>query len=331
MTAARRVMRRRPPSSSGLAASCAVLGMVAGLLLPCGVRASEDPGEPALPPELSAAGSDPAIEALWIEGLEFERREELLASSRRYEAIAQALPESPFIRWRISRNYWRYAECLARDEKSERIRHFEIADEWATRSLELDPNCGECTLWKLASMGRLATSAGVFEAIHLAATIANLIERGIELNPTHSDGGANVTLANLYYAGAAFYRIVPDHFWARWVIGVQGDKRRSLEYIRKALSISDPRVDYQVELGAVLLCMGYQLGEPQRIEEGHRALRDAMDIPHFKATDRIDIEHARVLMAEPHRACSYSRDGWLEAGEQRPRRVAATSRRQGLR
>ena len=244
--------------------------------------------------------------------------------------IAQALPRSPFIRWRISRNYWRYAERLTPTEKRERIHHFEIAHDWATRSLELDPNCGECTLWKLASMGRLATTAGVFEAMHLASSIAAMIERGIALKPAHSDGRANVTLANLYYAGAAFYRIVPDHFWARWVIGVQGDKRRSLEYIRKALSISDPRVDYQVELGAVLLCMGHQRGEPQRIEEGRKALRDAMDIPYFQGTDPMDIEHARALMAEPHRACSYSRDGWLEAAAKRPRRVAATGRRQGL-
>jgi len=309
---------------------CAALGVIAGLLIPCDVPANENPGEPTLPPELTAAGPPPVVEALWIEGLQFERREDLLASSQRYEVIAQALPESPFIHWRISRNYWRYAERLAPTEKRERIHHFEIADDWATRSLELDPDCGECTLWKLASMGRLATTAGVFEAIHLAATIANLIERGIALNPTHSDGRANVTLANLYYAGAAFYRIVPDHFWARWVIGVQGDKRRSLEYIRKALSISDPRVDYQVELGAVLLCMGHQLGEPQRIEEGRRALRGAMDIPHFQGTDPMDIENARALMAEPHRACSYSRDGWLEAGAKQSRRVAATGRRQGL-
>jgi len=305
--------------------------MAAALFVPCGVPANENPSEPTLPPELTAADPDPVVEALWIEGLEFERREDLLASSRRYEAIAQALPRSPFIRWRISRNYWRYAERLTPTEKRERIHHFEIAHDWATRSLELDPNCGECTLWKLASMGRLATTAGVLEAMHLASTIADMIDRGIALNPAHSDGRANVTLANLYYAGAAFYRIVPDHFWARWVIGVQGDKRRSLEYIRKALEISDPRVDYQVELGAVLLCIGHELRDSQRIAEGRRALRDAMDIPHFQGTDRIDIEHARVLMAEPQRACSYSRDGWLEVSANRPLRAAPTGESQRLR
>jgi hypothetical protein len=115
------------------------------------------------------------------------------------------------------------------------------------------------------------------------------------------------------------------------VIGVQGDKQRSLEYIHKALEISEPRVDYQVELGAVLLCMGHELRDPQRIEEGRRALRDAMGIPHFQVTDSIDIEHARVLMSEPQRACSYSRDGWLEVSANRPLRAAPTGEGQRLR
>jgi hypothetical protein len=305
--------------------------MVSVLLLPCGVPANEDPSESTLPPELGAAQADPVVETLWIEGLEFERREDLLASSRRYEAIAQALPESPFIRWRISRNYWRYAERLTPSEKRERIQHFELSDDWATRSLELDPDCGECILWKLASMGRLATSAGVLEAMHLASTIGDMIERGIALNPAHHDGRANVTLANLYYAGAAFYRIVPDQFWAEWVIGVRGDKRRSLEYIRKAVAISEPRVDYQVELGAVLLCLGHELRDPQRIEEGRWALQTAMDIPYFQGTDPIDVEHARALMAEPQSACSYSRDGWIEASANRMPRAASTGGSQGLR
>jgi hypothetical protein len=111
--------------------------------------------------------------------------------------------------------------------------------------------CGECVLWKLAAMGRLATTGGVMHSMGTAAPIADMIDRGIELEPTHDDGRTNVSLANLYYAGAAFYRIVPDRFWMNWVVGVRGDKERSLEYIQKALEISEPRVDYQVEFGAI--------------------------------------------------------------------------------
>lgn len=255
------------------------------------------------------------IDRLWAEGEDFERREALLESAQIYERIAAAVPDSPFVRWRISRDYWRYADRLSPDDKEGRMHYFELAGDWADRALELDVECGECVLWKIAAMGRLATTGGVMRSMGMAAPIADMIERGIELEPTHDDGRTNVSLANLYYAGAAFYRIVPDWFWMNWAFGVRGDKERSLEYIRKALEISEPRVDYQVEFGAVLLCIGHNEHDPKRIEEGRTALRKAMSIPYFQSTDARDIENARILIDEPQRACGYSRDGWIDLSE----------------
>src|SRR5512134_2953375 len=74
-----------------------------------------------LPADMARAADDPTLRALWTEGLEFERRESLLESTRCYETLAEALPGSAFIRWRIARNYWRYAERLASDDKAGRL------------------------------------------------------------------------------------------------------------------------------------------------------------------------------------------------------------------
>ena len=270
-------------------------------------------------PLFAAQGSfanheDPVLRALWAEGLELERREELLESTRRYEAIAEAVPSSVFIRWRIARNYWRYGERLPMDNKRGRLESFGAAKEWAERSLELDEECGECVLWQLAAMGRLATTGGVIKAARSASRIARLIERGIALRPTHVDNERNATLANLYYAGSAFYRVVPDWLWLRWVIGVRGDNHRALDYIQKAIAISSARVDYQVELGAVLLCIGTDDRDEARIEQGRAVLRRAMEIEDFQSTDSFDREHARIMIEEPKRACGYSRDGWIDLG-----------------
>jgi tetratricopeptide (TPR) repeat protein len=270
----------------------------------------------ALPPLVAHASfadhDDPALRELWAEGLEFERREELAESTRRYEAIAEAVPDSAFIRWRIARNYWRQGERLPMDDKRGRLATFGAAKEWADRSLALDQECGECVLWKMAAMGRLATTGGVIRAASSASRIARLIERGIALRPTHADNERNVTLANLYYAGSAFYRVVPDWIWLRWVIGVRGDNHRALDYIRKAIEICDVRVDYQVELGAVLLCIGTDEDDEARIEEGRAVLRRAMQIEEFQSTDYFDREHARIMIEEPERACGYSRDSWID-------------------
>jgi hypothetical protein len=134
-------------------------------------------------PAFAAQGSfadheDPVLRALWAEGLELERREELLESTRCYEAIAEAVPSSVFIRWRIARNCWRYGERLPMDDKRGRLEAFGAATKWAERSLELDEECGECVLWKLAAMGRLATTGSVIKAAHSASRIARLIDLG---------------------------------------------------------------------------------------------------------------------------------------------------------
>jgi tetratricopeptide (TPR) repeat protein len=256
--------------------------------------------------------TEPDLATTWDEGLALERRELLLESAARYESLATRLPDSAFLRWRIARNYWRFGERLPTHDKVSRMGYFELAEAWADESLRLQPECGECVLWKLAAKGRQATTGSRVKAAGLASEIGALIERGIALRPAHRDNESNATLANLYYAGAAFYRILPDWFWLKWMIGIRGDKRRSLAYIEKALEITGSRVDYQVELGAVLLCLGHSEKDSGRIEEGRGVLRHAMGVDHFQSTDAIDVEHAHILIEEPEKACGYSRDGWID-------------------
>jgi hypothetical protein len=277
--------------------------------------------------QLPAEHPDPALRELWAEGLALERREELIESSRRYERLAERLPASAFVRWRLARNYWRHGERLPVEARRDRLLWFEQAERWASAALVLDARCGECVLWKLASLGRIATTAGVWQAAGMASRIAELIDLGLELRPTHVDNPDNVELANLYYAGAAFYRVVPDWWWLTLAIGVRGDNHRALDYIQKAIAISGSRLDYRVELGAVLLCIGSDEEDPARVEEGRRVLAQAMALPDFQSTDRFDREHARVLATEPERACGYSRDGWIDLEEAaRKRREASLPR-----
>lgn len=262
-----------------------------------------------------AQHEDVRIRNLWVEGEKLERRDELLESSRRYEQIAEVLPASAFVRWRLSRNYWRYGEQLPPDDKRQRLHFFGLATKRASEAIGVDPRCGECFFWKAAALGRLATTRGVVKAAGSASTIAELLEKGIELRPTHSDGPQNYTLGNLYYAASAFYRVVPDWWWLSLVIGVRGDNHRALGYIRRAIEISSERLDYQVELGAVLLCIGYQEGKAAQVAEGRDVLARAVALESFQSTDDIDRGHADILMADASKGCGYSRDGWIDLEE----------------
>lgn len=309
--------------SASVAIAILELGLALGMALALGSSAQANSLAVALPleaaprpPELKRAPDpDLRLEGLWLEGLRLEREEQLLESSRRWVALSEALRQSAFLHWRIARNYWRHAERLPVDDKAGRLEYFGKADDWAGQALVIDSQCGECVLWKLAAMGRVATTSGVVQSASMARPISEMIERGIALRPSHTDGDRNNTLANLYYAGSAFYRIVPDWFFVEWMIGVRGDKYRALDYIQKALALTSDRVDYLVELGAVLLCIGDQEHDAARLVEGRDAMRRAMKSPDFQSTDELDLEHAQILLAQPERACGYSRDGWIDLTE----------------
>jgi tetratricopeptide (TPR) repeat protein len=261
------------------------------------------------PPE-GARGGPLRLE--WDEALALERAGRLEEAALRYEAIAPQLPDQAEPRWRIARNWWRHGERMPTEAKAQRMEVFARADAAAEAGLEIDPDCAECMLWRVASMGRLATTQGVVKSAWQAPEMAELIDRAIELAPTHRDSSINSTMGNLYYTGAVFYRLVPDWFWLEWVLGVRGDRERSVAYARQAVAESSKRIDYAVELGASLLCLGTSRGDPATLEEGRRALRAAASLDRSLDTDSVDMEHAQVLFDEPERACGYSRDGWIE-------------------
>lgn len=261
---------------------------------------------------LSGRLADPALHDLWRQGLAAERAERLLESAAIYELIVGHVPEESYTYWRIARNYWRHGESLPLDEKDARLGYFELAETWAGRGISIDPECAACMLWKFVSMGRQATTRGLLSAVRDVREMDQLLTRGIALQPDHRDGAENSTLGNLYYAAAVFYRVVPDWWWLRLFVGVQGDKDRSLDYARRAVALSEKRVDYRVELGAVLLCVGTQRRDPARLSEGMAVLQTARSLDDYLSTDHLDKAHAVTLMASPAMACGYSRDGFID-------------------
>jgi hypothetical protein len=192
-------------------------------------------------------------------------------------------------------------------------RRFAAAREWAERSLARDSRCGECVFWTVVSIGRLATTQGVFTSARVAAPMADLFERGIALQPTSRDNEWNTTLGNLYFAAAAFYRVLPDGAWSEALIGVRGDKDRALDYVDRAIAISPMRVDYHVERGVVLTCIGVERNDPSALERGRRAFEGARKMPHLLGTDAVDQQSAELLLAKPELACGYQRDGFIDA------------------
>ncbi len=262
-----------------------------------------------------AAHSDAiALRARWLEARASERDDQLDVSLERWTQLARALPDEAEPIWRLARIEWRRAERLAPEQKAERLAGFRAAEALARDCLERAPRSAECMFWLAAALGRITTTRGVLESARLAPVVARLLESAIALRPTYEDGPDDTTLGNLYHYSAAFYRLVPDWFWLSWVLGVRGDKERSVDFSRRAVAISPRRLDYQVELGAGLLCLGTQTGRRELIEEGREVLRQSQSLEPF-AEVQLDMAYTQLLLDHSERACSYARDGWIEVGE----------------
>lgn len=223
--------------------------------------------------------------------------------------------------WRAARSTWLSGETLPLDDVDGRVERFERSLALADRGLAANPDCAECMLWKFISMGRLRTTLGVFEGVRQVSEMAELLERAIELEPTHRDSEDNSTLGNLHYSSAIFYRLLPDWFWIGWVLGVKGDKKRALRHARRALELHPNRLDYRIEVGTQLLCLGSDRGDAERIEEGRRVIRDAIAHVPTSEDERREIHFARIMLEHPERSCGYTGDKLIEIDEDAARRA----------
>ncbi len=221
--------------------------------------------------------------------------------------------------WRAARSTWLSGELLPLDDEDRRIERFERSLALGDRGIAADPDCAECMLWKFIAMGRVRTTRGIWEGVRQVPEMAELLDRALALEPTHRDDDDNSTLGNLHYSAAIFYRILPDWFWIGWVLGVKGDKQRALDHARTALALHPQRLDYQIEVGTQLLCLGTDKGKQEFVDEGRRQMRAAIERQPATHDERREIHFARLMLAEPDRACGYTGDKLIEIDEEKAR------------
>lgn len=253
--------------------------------------------------------------ALLMRAHDEELKVEFDAAALGFEQLADAVEDASYPAWRAARAWWRASDLVPESDLEARAEYLDKADYWAQIGIERDPGCAECMLWRYAALGRLATVRGILSAARNARTMKRLLNRGIELQPSRTEGENNSTLGNLYYASAVFNRMVPDSVWLRLIVGVRGDKEQALKDARHAVSLHPKRIDYQVELGAVLLCLGSTQAKDDAIAEGRHVLTDAASLAPLLPTDALDIEFARIMSEQPELACSFTRDGFVDVAK----------------
>ncbi len=258
--------------------------------------------------DLPGATTDPALRALWIEGRARRAAGDRLGAAEAYERIAAQRPQGRHTHWLIAQCYWEHVDQVPDEQTDTRAWYYEKVRDWATRGLAIDPDCGECYLYQAAGLGGLARRHGQVVAATRVAAIAAALERGIAIMSARPDHRTNPELEELYYAAAQLYRRVPEWPWLRWVLGVSGDRRRAVEYMRKANEIAGQRLEYMVELGASLLCLGNEEQDAALIAEGEALLEQVAALPARRPADLADQGNAQRLHADASAACGFERE-----------------------
>ncbi len=325
---------RRVAAKSRAAVWARPMLVVAVAALAVGSATADDEPRDLRPPPVIEAPPDELspedVERYWNQATEIELRvltddegrdeyaiaRDLERASEYFERVAESPSGNPAGHWRAARALWLSSEQLPLEEKEEKLIRFKRAESLLELAIERDPNCGECMLWKFIAKGRVLTTGGIVDAVRVLPEMNELLERAFELQPTHQDSADNSSLGNLYYSSAIFNRLVPDFFLMKWLVGVRGDKWKALEHSRKALELHPNRLDYQVELGTQLLCIGTSKKKKDHLAEGRVVLEETIALVPATEDARREIYFAKKLLEEPKQACGYTGDDIVDIDEE---------------
>ncbi len=244
-------------------------------------------------------------------------------SDKRLDEVMKSCPKLAEPYWRKGRNIYERLESFDRDQKPEKkelIRLYMEVETFADKCTELDKKDGHCWLWKGVGIGRRGTTQGVLKSLFMASDVEDAWVKADSLGLTYrSEDGTSNAKCGVSYALGMFYRVVPEwlcHFPLKQIVGTCGDLKKSIEYQRSAIACDPNAIDINKELAVSLLCHGQKYNQPEEIEEAKKILVDLQSLPETRVFDKIDKEHARMLLADISLACGYQRDKQQEQSKE---------------
>ncbi len=247
-------------------------------------------------------------EKLWV-ARHFDESDKVL------DKILEICPKRVEAYWRKARNIYDRFEVLPRNQKPEKkvlIQQYKELESLTDKCIEIDESDAHCWMWKGVGIGRRGTTEGILQSLFMASDVENAWLKADSLGLTYrsEDGTTNFQCSNNYALGM-FYRVIPEwlcHFPLKQIVGTCGDLKKSVEWQRKTVACLPVIIAFHKELAVSLLCHGQKYDQPEEIEEGKKILMALQSLPGNSSIDRIDKEHAKMLLADISLACGYQRD-----------------------
>jgi tetratricopeptide (TPR) repeat protein len=178
--------------------------------------------------------------------------------------------------WKLARaQYWLGTNGLP---ASQRRAALEAGIAAGRKAVAVDTTRPEGHFWTAANMGALAESFGLRQGLRYRGAIRDELETVLKLDPAFLQGSADRALGRWYYK-------VPGLFG--------GDKRKSEQHLRKALTFNPQSVITRLFLAETLIALDREVEARKELE----AALAAPDDPDWIPEDRVFREHAKRLLA----------------------------------
>jgi len=254
---------------------------------------------------LSAGELISKSEKLWI-AHKYQESNKIL---RKALATTPGNVEKAEIYWRTALNLYDMAEGMSGKAHQARHDNYTRMGGLSKKCMALAPKMPECYLFYATGMSRQATQKGILNSLEKALEIEKNYLKVIELEATYrTERGELNILGDAYCRLGTFYRLLPEWSEIKRLYKIKGDKKKSIDMLRKAVEIEPGRIEYAKELGISLVCYGESTNNRQVVDEGIMWLKKIRKLKVLKPTDKIDKKHAKMILADLEMACGYSRD-----------------------
>ena len=220
-------------------------------------------------------------------------------------------PDDFLVRAMECLDYYEIAEVLdvkKSDEREQKIGIYDRMISIANDGIRYAPDKGECYFMRGLANARLATTKGMFSQLFTAKSIENdwlvAVDRKSDYTTQH---GENLQ-ASANLALGVYYRLCPRFFLLRWMFGISGDLDKSVMYCGRAYQLDSTRIEIVKEYGVALITRGLDRNNDGDIEAGKALLRKVPTLALRLNTDKIDVEHSKMLLNDISLCPGYSRD-----------------------
>ncbi len=207
--------------------------------------------------------------------------------------VLQLDPQNHEALSKASRVYIDFGDAITEttaDWQERKLKQYRIAEEYARKAIKADPDGTWGHFYVAVSLGKIAMRSSIPKQIDLAKEIRTEVEKAIALDPQngyayHVYGVWHRRMAEIgqmsrLLSVAVLWRSVP-----------KGSLEKSVEYLKKAISLNPTVISHHLELAKTYIPMG-------QLELARDSLRTAQELPVQFSDDPINKKAVEKLLQE---------------------------------